>query len=177
MRVPWDEYFSKIAAEVATRSTCPRLSVGAVLVKDKHIISTGYNGVPQGVSHCDDTGCVVVDNHCSLSIHAEVNAISHCGVDTRYSVLYVTANPCAKCVMAAHAAGIRRIVYSTLYRPVDYVQLGLNANELPEIVILKSAPEVEEVYCNCGYEESDEMTFHTQRCGMSIAERRSELLA
>ena len=177
LRVPWDEYFCKIAAEVATRSTCPRLSVGAVLVKDKHIISTGYNGVPRGIPHCDDGGCVIVDSHCSLSIHAEVNAITHCGVDTRYSNLYVTANPCAKCVIAAHTAGIRRIVYATMYRPVDYIQLGLNANELPEIVPLKSMAEVSEPYCNCSYEHSEEMTRHTQQCALSVAARQAELLA
>ncbi len=137
MRVPWDQYFCSIAEMVKTRATCPRLQVGAVLVKDKHIISTGYNGVPNGVSHCDETGCVIVDNHCSLSIHAEVNALDHCGVDTRYSILYVTANPCAKCVLYAHTKGVKRIVYVNMYRPVDYIQLGLNANELPEIVPLR----------------------------------------
>lgn len=137
MRVPWDQYFCKIAEDVATRATCPRLHVGAVLVKDKHIISTGYNGVPKELPHCDDVGCVLVDDHCSLSIHAEINALDHCGVDTRYSILYVTANPCANCVVYAQSKGIRRIVYANMYRPVDYIQLGLNANELPEIIKLK----------------------------------------
>ncbi len=136
-RIPWDQYFCSIAEMVKTRATCPRLQVGAVLVRDKQIISTGYNGVPSNKPHCTESGCVLVDDHCSLSIHAEVNAIDKCPTDTKYSVLYVTANPCAKCVMAAYGAGVRRVVYTNMYRPVDYVALGLNANQLPEIIKLR----------------------------------------
>ena len=135
-RASWSEYFIAISKIVASRSTCPRLSVGAVLVKDKHIISTGYNGVPSGISHCNNTGCVLVDNHCSLSIHAEINAIKHCKLDTKSSIMYITHNPCINCTLELHKAGVRRIVYADLYKPLDYFNIGLNANELPDIVQL-----------------------------------------
>lgn len=129
-----------ICRMVATRGTCPRLKVGALLVKDKRIISTGYNGVPSGVPHCDDVGCVLSpDDHCTWTIHAEVNAITYADdlISTRYTTMYVTDNPCANCYKAAYEAGVRRIVYDRLYKLVDYSNLGLNANQMPEVVQLK----------------------------------------
>ena len=78
-RPSWDEYFMRIAHEVATRSTCPRLAVGAVVVRDKRILTTGYNGSPSGMPHCEDIGCLirVVDGResCQRTLHAEQNAI------------------------------------------------------------------------------------------------------
>ncbi len=71
MRPSWDSYFMKIAEDVALRSTCDRAMVGAVLVREKHIISTGYNGSPAGLEHCDDIGHLMVDGHCVRTVHAE----------------------------------------------------------------------------------------------------------
>ena len=74
-RPNWDLYFIRIAKEVASRSTCKRAAVGAVIVKDNRILATGYNGAPAGMPHCLDEGCSVVDGHCQRAIHAEANAL------------------------------------------------------------------------------------------------------
>ena len=74
-RVSWAEYFMNIAQEVATRSTCDRKHVGAVIVRDKTILSTGYNGSLKGLPHCDEAVCEMVEGHCVRTTHAEANAI------------------------------------------------------------------------------------------------------
>ena len=74
-RLPWDEYFMQIAVQVSTRSTCDRKHVGAVIVRDKTILSTGYNGSVRGMPHCDDVGHMMEDGHCVATVHAEANAI------------------------------------------------------------------------------------------------------
>jgi deoxycytidylate deaminase len=76
-RQTWDEYFMNIARMVATRSTCPRKFVGAVIVKNNNILSTGYNGSMSGAPHCTDVGCMMEGDHCVATIHAESNAIIH----------------------------------------------------------------------------------------------------
>ena len=77
MRKSWDEYFFDVAKMVSTRSTCPRAAIGAVLVDRHHrIISTGYNGAPSNVAHCDEIGCVIVDDHCVATVHAEENCLT-----------------------------------------------------------------------------------------------------
>lgn len=138
-RKSWDAYFLDISRMVAERSTCPRLSVGAVLVRDKHIISTGYNGSPPGDVHCEDVGCKMIDNHCVRTLHAEQNAIEHCLVDTRHSILYITHNPCLKCFERAYEAGVRRIVYADGSYQADYSKIGLNTNEMPDMVLFKAS--------------------------------------
>ena len=74
-RPSWDQYFMRIAFEVAKRSTCPRAAVGAVIVRDKRILTTGYNGSPSGLPHCTEVGCLMVNDHCVRTLHAEQNAI------------------------------------------------------------------------------------------------------
>ena len=74
-RPDWDLYFIRIAREVASRSTCPRAAVGAVITRNNRILATGYNGAPEGMPHCIDEGCSVVDGHCQRAIHAEANAL------------------------------------------------------------------------------------------------------
>lgn len=116
MRKSWDEYFLDVADVVATRSTCPRLSVGAVIVQGKRIIATGYNGSKPGEDHCEDVGCLMVDNHCKRTIHAEVNAIQEVRyADLMFSTLYVTHKPCKICQHAIDQTPIDRIVYRTEY--------------------------------------------------------------
>jgi dCMP deaminase len=117
-RPSWDEYFMELAQVVAKRSTCNRRSVGAVLVRDKRILTTGYNGSPPGQPHCTDDGCLMVDNHCVRAIHAEQNAIIQAalhGIDLRGSTCYVTSSPCVHCSKMLIAAGIKRIVFLESY--------------------------------------------------------------
>ena len=116
MRKDWDTYFMDIAYEVKERSTCDRLHVGAVIVKDKRIKGTGYNGSPAGLVHCDEDGCLVVNNHCIRTIHAEVNAILECTPEERNgATVYITARPCAECSKIIINSGIKRVVYAEEY--------------------------------------------------------------
>ena len=119
MRPDWDSYFMKIAAAVSERSTCDRAMVGCVLVLDKRILTTGFNGSPAGQEHCDEVGHLMVDGHCVRTIHAETNAIIQAalhGVSTRGASCYVTHLPCINCTKALINAGITRIVYGEAYR-------------------------------------------------------------
>ena len=90
-RPDWDLYFIRIAFEVASRSTCPRALVGAVIVKDNRILSTGYNGAPAGKPHCSEEGCNLVNDHCTRAVHAETNAIAQAakhGIPLEGATLY-----------------------------------------------------------------------------------------
>ena len=119
MRPNWDSYFMKIAAAVSERSTCDRAFVGSVLVLDKRILTTGFNGSPAGQEHCDESGHLMVDGHCVRTIHAETNAIIQAalhGVSTRGATCYVTHLPCINCTKVLINAGIVRIVYGEAYR-------------------------------------------------------------
>lgn len=123
MRPDWDTYFLQIAHAVASRSTCDRAHVGCVLVRDKRILATGFNGSPAGLPHCDEVGHLLVDGHCVRTIHAEVNAIVQAalhGVSTRDAACYVTHMPCIHCTKTLINAGIRRIVYHVGYRVDPY---------------------------------------------------------
>lgn len=119
MRKSWDEYFMAIAREVATRSTCDRKHVGAVIVRDKMIVATGYNGSIRGLPHCDDAGHLMEDNHCVRTVHAEANAIVQAarnGMRVEDASIYVTASPCFGCFKLVANSGIRRIVFGEFYR-------------------------------------------------------------
>jgi dCMP deaminase len=118
-RASWDEYFMAIAREVATRSTCDRKHVGAVIVRDKLILATGYNGSVRGLGHCDDEGHLMEDGHCVRTIHAEANAIVQAarnGVRIDAADIYVTASPCFGCFKLIANCGLKRIVYGEFYR-------------------------------------------------------------
>ena len=118
-RASWDEYFMRIAEEVASRATCDRKHVGAVIVRDKSILATGYNGSIRGLRHCDEDGHLMEDGHCVRTIHAEANAIIQAaknGVMIDGATIYVTASPCWTCFKQIANAGIRRIVYGEFYR-------------------------------------------------------------
>ena len=121
-RPDWDSYCLMIAKVVAGRSTCLRRKVGAVLVRDRQILSTGYNGAPRGVSHCEEVGCLREklgipsgERHeiCRGS-HAEINAIAQAaaaGVATQCCWIYCTHEPCVYCTKALINAGCVRVVY------------------------------------------------------------------
>jgi len=112
-RPNWDTYFMNIAKDVSARATCPRASVGAVIVKNNRILSTGYNGAPAGEPHCTEVGCEMVDNHCVRVIHAEVNAVCEAakfGIPVEGAVLYVYGldrpESCHNCIQVMKAAGL-----------------------------------------------------------------------
>lgn len=119
MRPDWDSYFTQIAQAVATRSTCDRAHVGAVLVREKRILATGFNGSPKGLEHCDEAGHLMVEGHCVRTIHAETNAIIQAalhGVSTKGATCYVTHYPCIHCTKTLINAGIKKVVYAQGYR-------------------------------------------------------------
>lgn len=127
-RPSWDQYFMTITREVAERSTCTRAKVGAVIVRDKNILATGYNGSPAGLPHCLDVGCLVyrsttpageVEENCFRTIHAEINAIAQAaknGHAIRDADIYITHTPCIHCFKVLVNTGIKRIVYERPYK-------------------------------------------------------------
>lgn len=118
-RVDWDEYFMRIATEVATRSTCARKRVGAVIVRDRNILATGYNGSIAGMPHCDEVGHMMEGGHCVATIHAEANAIIQAaknGVMIAGASIYTTASPCWQCFKLIANSGMRRIAFGEFYR-------------------------------------------------------------
>ncbi|MBQ9021594.1 MAG: cytidine/deoxycytidylate deaminase family protein [Eggerthellaceae bacterium] len=125
-RPSWDEYFMTLANQVATRTTCLRRAVGCVIVKDKRILATGYNGVPTGLRHCAETGCLreqlgIPSGHrheICRGLHAEQNAIiqaARYGTDIRGATIYVNTQPCVVCAKMLINAGIEEIVYQNPY--------------------------------------------------------------
>lgn len=118
-RVSWSEYFMKIAEQVATRSTCDRKHIGAVIVRDKTILSTGYNGSLRGAPHCDEAGHDMENGHCVRTVHAEANAVAQAaknGVRIDDAELFVTASPCLTCFKLVANCGIRTIYYKEFYK-------------------------------------------------------------
>jgi len=118
-RKDWHEYFMDIAEMVATRSTCDRKHIGAVIVKDKTILSTGYNGSIRGRPHCSEIGCDIENGHCIATIHAEANAIIQAaknGVAINGAEIYTTALPCWTCFTLIANSGIKKIYYHEFYR-------------------------------------------------------------
>jgi len=112
-RPSWDEYFLKLAMLASERATCPRMHCGCVLVKDRFVLATGYNGSLPGQPHCEDVGCLIVDNHCVRTNHAEMNALIQAarhGVNTSGATAYITNMSCTTCAKALIAAGIKRVV-------------------------------------------------------------------
>ncbi len=146
-RPSWDQYFMEFARLARTRSTCLRRGVGAVLVKEKNVLATGYNGPPRGVPHCDETGCLRETmqvpsgqrHELCRGLHAEQNAIiqaAYHGTSIRGADLYSTTFPCVICTKMLINAGIKRIVYAEGY-PDDLArqmldQAGVELIELTE---------------------------------------------
>jgi dCMP deaminase len=142
-RPSWDEYFMEVTRVVAKRSTCLRRQVGAVVVKDKRILSTGYNGAPSGLPHCLDVGCLRDQQgipsgerqELCAGLHAEQNAIiqaSHHGTSLSGSTLYVTLAPCVTCAKMIINAGITKVIYCDTY--TDALAMGTFAQAGIEVV-------------------------------------------
>lgn len=139
-RPSWHQYFLTITRNVAERSTCTRAKVGAVIVRDKNILATGYNGAPAGMPHCIDAGCLVytsrtptgeVEENCFRTIHAEINAIAQAaknGASIRDADIYITHTPCIHCVKVLINTGIKRIFYEREYKRATIEELLRGAN-------------------------------------------------
>ncbi|MEG0970925.1 MAG: cytidine/deoxycytidylate deaminase family protein [Acidaminococcaceae bacterium] len=146
-RPDWDNYFMEIASVVSKRSTCLRRSVGAVLVRDKQILATGYNGTPKGLAHCAQVGCLREQlqvpsgqkHELCRGIHAEQNAVIQAavnGVSTKDATMYCTHQPCVVCTKILINAGIKRIVYANPYPDKLAEAMMQDAKEI-EIVVLE----------------------------------------
>lgn len=150
MRQSWDEYFLAIARLVATRSTCIRAQHGAVIVRDKMILSTGYNGAPKRIQHCDEVGLCYREQHGILpgtqyerckSAHAEQNAIAQAarnGVALADSTIYVTDLPCGICAKIIVNAGIQKVVFLKTNRYMErssaevLIEAGIELQEVEQ---------------------------------------------
>jgi len=127
-RLGWHEYFMTVAQLISRRATCTRGHVGAVIVRENSILSTGYNGAPSGLPHCNDSNCRIyrsihpdgtVEENCVNAIHAEINAIAQAakhGVSIRDSDIYITASPCIHCLKVLINVGIKTIYYEKPYK-------------------------------------------------------------
>ncbi len=127
-RLTWDQYFMTITQQVAERSTCNRAKVGAVIVRDRNILATGYNGAPAGMPHCTEAGCLIyesktpygeVEQNCFRTIHAEINAIAQAaknGSNIKDSSIYVTHTPCIHCIKVLVNTGIKNVYYESPYK-------------------------------------------------------------
>ena len=137
-RVGWSTYFMNIAKEVSTRSTCDRKHVGAVIARDKTILSTGYNGSIKGLQHCDEIGHEMVDGHCVRTTHAEANAIVQAaknGISINNAEMYVTASPCYNCFKLIANSGINTIYYDEFYRDDIIIKYAIEAQTFNTIGI------------------------------------------
>jgi dCMP deaminase len=126
-RIGWNDYFMNIARQAATRSTCDRKHVGAVIVRNKTILSTGYNGSIRGMPHCDEVGHQLEGGHCVATIHAEANALIQAarnGVTIEGAELYTTASPCWSCFKLIANAGIRVIYFGEFYRDTRSIEVA-----------------------------------------------------
>ncbi|WP_340163339.1 deoxycytidylate deaminase [Bacillus licheniformis] len=116
----WDNYFMGLAEQASKMATCDRLHVGCVLVKDKRVISTGFNGSVSGHPHCDEIGHLYnEERRCIRTVHAEQNAIIDCakrGVSTKGAAAYVTHEPCEHCTRALAQAGITKVLFKHTYQ-------------------------------------------------------------
>jgi len=149
-RPEWDDYFMQVAELVKQRSTCLRWKVGAVLVKDKRILATGYNGAPSGLPHCSETGCLREQlgvpsgerHELCRGLHAEQNVLLQAafhGVSVKGSKLYVTCVPCSICAKMVINAGIKEVVYHGNYP--DPISRGFFENA--KVSLIKYEPEAE----------------------------------
>ena len=117
-RLAWEEYFLKIAEVVSSRSTCDRCHVGAAIAKNKVVLSTGYNGSPRGLPHCDDIGHEIIGGCCIRTVHAEANAIAQAarnGTSVEGACIYLTNSPCYDCFKMIINAGISEVKYKDFY--------------------------------------------------------------
>ncbi|MCK9266494.1 cytidine/deoxycytidylate deaminase family protein [bacterium] len=147
-RPDWDEYFIQIAELISSRSTCLRRKVGAVLVKEKRILATGYNGAPSGLKHCSETGCLREKlgvpsgekHELCRGLHAEQNAIiqaAYHGISIKGSTLYITCHPCSVCSKMIINGGIKEIVIKEPYPDIIASDMLKEAGVKVRVIIKK----------------------------------------
>ena len=137
MRPTKAAYMMHMAYVAATRGTCDRKQVGCVIVDStNHVLSTGYNGSPPGLDHCDEAGHHMHEGHCTRTIHAEQNAIGHAarrGVSLDGATAYTTIHPCMTCAKVLATAGVSKVIYDGAYREgVDVVAEVLSGIEFEQ---------------------------------------------
>jgi len=154
-RIDWDTYFMRIAQLVAERSTCLRAKVGAIIVKDRSIVATGYNGAPSGLPHCLEVGCLIYrsvtpdgeeEENCFRTIHAEMNAIAQAaknGNSIDGASIYVTHTPCIHCLKVLINVGMKKIFYAEPYK-VETIQEMVRASGI-KLVQIPVSPLPEEL--------------------------------
>jgi len=145
-RVDWHTYFMNIARQAATRATCDRKHVGAVIVRDRTILSTGYNGSIRGMPHCDEIGHMIENTHCVATVHAEANAIIQAaknGVRIDGAEIYTTASPCWNCFKLIANAGIGAIYYGEFYRDERSIEVAAKIG-IKLVDLTKAIRELEE---------------------------------
>lgn len=156
-RISWEQYFMAQSHLIAQRSTCTRLMVGALIVRDNRIIASGYNGSVADGTHCIDEGCYIVDNHCIRTVHAEANALLQCaryGIPTENTEIYVTHYPCVHCCKQLIQAGIKKVYYANDYRNHELaITLFKESNVKTEKVELK------DIQIEKNYQEKERLTY------------------
>ncbi len=144
-RPSWDDYFMAITQLIATRGTCDRLYTGAILVKDKRIISSGYNGSAPGLPHCFEVGHLMEEGHCVRTIHGELNALLQAAVQgstsTVGATMYTKYSPCIHCTKYIIACGIKRVVVGKVYRNSQAIDMLRQAGV--EVDIYQANPDWE----------------------------------
>ncbi len=150
-RLGWHEYFMSVAQLISQRATCTRGHIGAVIVRDHSILSTGYNGAPSGLPHCNDSNCRIyrsthpdgtVEENCVNTIHAEINAIAQAakhGVSIQNSDIYITASPCIHCLKVLINVGINTIYYLKPYK-IEHIEelLRLSGIKLVQVTMAET---------------------------------------
>ncbi|NTW56913.1 MAG: dCMP deaminase family protein [Chlorobiaceae bacterium] len=154
VRLGWHEYFMSVAHLISRRATCTRGHIGAVLVRDNSILSTGYNGAPAGLPHCNEINCRIyrsthpdgtVEENCVNTIHAEINAIAQAakhGVSIKDADIYITASPCIHCLKVLINVGIRTIYYDKPYK-IEHIDelLRLSGVRLVQVSVAEKEKE------------------------------------
>ncbi len=143
----WEEYLMSFAIAASKRGTCDRKLVGAVVVQQNRVITTGYNGSVSGLPHCDDEDHDMVKGHCVRTIHAEMNALTQAakfGMAVDGASIYTTASPCWDCFRVLANAGIRLFVYAEDYRGEDSMKRIEGVCEATGIVVRKLGMSFEE---------------------------------
>jgi dCMP deaminase len=138
-RPSWDKYFMEMAELVSTRATCDRKHVGAVIVKDKRVLSSGYNGSIPGMPHCNEVGHDMENDHCVTTVHAELNSIiqaARFGTSIDGATMYINTHPCFSCLKCIVTAGVKQVVYRDEYKSQDSRIINL-VNKIPNFILRK----------------------------------------
>src|SRR3990167_151041 len=142
--MPKVHLYLDLAQVVSRYATCHKLSVGCVLVKDERVLSLGYNGAPRGHPHCTEVGCDLVSvdgrDSCKRSVHAEANALlnaAYVGASTKGAILYTTHSPCFDCAKLLLNAGVKELVFLTIYQDPRTWQLWTQPNTHPECPVFQ----------------------------------------